>query len=293
MITREGAQPPIRRQRIITRETVLWSTAAVLAAGYLLVLGLAPEVIEDLTPTMLDPQSSQGQRAAARLASDVKALRDSVAQVQLDLSKVKTEVAGYGESQKVLAQQVATISKTDGLKADGTKADGATASQVTAQADQPPAAASAAQKPSAAAAGLEAAAPVTTTVMPKVINAESKEPVLSMETGSVDTSKTANASAIDFGPAVVKKAPKPVGVQISSGASIDSLRLSWSLLAEQHADTLKNLEARVVDKGDAANPNFNLVAGPIKSKAEAIRVCKALAARNVPCKVGEFTGETL
>jgi len=84
----------VRKARFITREMVLWSTAALFATGYLLTLGLAPEVLEDLTPaTVADPQTNEGQRAAARVAADVKALRDSVAQVQLDLAKVKTEVA--------------------------------------------------------------------------------------------------------------------------------------------------------------------------------------------------------
>lgn len=134
---------------------------------------------------------------------------------------------------------------------------------------------------------------------------------LGLETGSVPAApaaaqahaKAAKAAApktvaaaadpIDFGTPVVKPAAKPVGVQISSGASVDSLRLSWSLLSDRHADALKNLEARYVARGDEASPTYDLIAGPIKSKSEAQKVCKALAARNVPCKVGDFSGEGL
>ncbi|MGL4396404.1 MAG: SPOR domain-containing protein, partial [Hyphomicrobium sp.] len=101
------------------------------------------------------------------------------------------------------------------------------------------------------------------------------------------------ADALDFGPAVVTEAPRPVGVQLSSGASVDSLRLSWSLLAERHGDTLQNMQARYVTNGDEVNPNYDLIAGPIKSKAEAARVCKALAAKNIPCKVSAFSGDAL
>ncbi len=297
--------PTVRKSRLITRDVVLWSTAALLAAGYLLVLGLAPGILEDLTPsTVLSPQSSEGQRAAAKLAGDVKTLRDSVAQIQLDLAKVRTDVAGYGESHKVLAQEVAALSRS--ASADPAAAAAATQQASTVEAVMPPAAPAPQAQPQpqakSQAAKTVAAAPAevtttqsldpaTTTVMPKVINGSDKDQLASMETGSVNAPAT--ASAIDFGPALVKKAPKPVGVRISSGASVDSLRLSWSLLSDKHADTLKNLEARYVDKGDASNPNFDLVAGPLKSKADAVRVCKALAAKNVPCKVGDFTGEAL
>ncbi len=287
----------VRKTRFITREIVLWSTAALFAAGYLLTLGLAPDLLEDLTPASIaTPQSNDGQRAAARLAGDVKALRDSVAQVQLDLAKVKTEVSSFTESQKVLSQQVATFARQPSEPAAQiqAQAEAPAAAPVAPPKSAPPASAKTEAAPLAQPpAAIEAALPPNTSVQPKVINATEKEQMLSLETGSVDKKATANASAVDFGPAVVRKAPKPVGVQISSGASVDSLRLSWSLLADRHADTLKNLEARYQDKGDAANPAFDLVAGPLKSKADAQRVCKALAAKNVPCKISDFEGDTL
>ena len=280
----------VRKARFITREMVLWSTAALFATGYLLTLGLAPEVLEDLTPaTVADPQTNEGQRAAARVAADVKALRDSVAQVQLDLAKVKTEVAGFGDSHRVLSQEVATLVRQSAQPAAPAQA----AAPVPPPKSAPPATAKTEAAPAQQPTSVEAALPPNTSVQPKVINARDKEQMLSLDTGRVDKAATVNASAVDFGPAVVRKAQKPIGGQISSGASVDSLRLSWSLLADRHADTLKNLEARYQDKGDVANPNYDLVAGPLKSKSEAQRVCKALAAKNVPCKVGEFEGEAL
>jgi hypothetical protein len=92
----------------------------------------------------------------------------------------------------------------------------------------------------------------------------------------------------------VTPAAKPVGVQIASGASIDSLRLSWSLLSETHADKLKTLEPRYSLSVDNGAVIYNLMAGPVKSEAEAKKMCKALAAKAVPCKiVGEFGGAAL
>ncbi len=96
-----------------------------------------------------------------------------------------------------------------------------------------------------------------------------------------------------FGPAVVKPAAKPVGIQIATGPSVDSLRLSWSLLSDRHADTLGKLEARAVMGAGAEGDTFDLVAGPIRSSAEAKKVCATLEAKSVPCKVGDFKGEAL
>jgi hypothetical protein len=285
----------IRRKRFITREVVLWSTAAIFATGYLTVLGLAPEWLEDLTPSViLDPQSSQGQRAAARLAADVKALHDSVSQVQLELAKVKTEVAGNAENQKLITARLSALTGDAGQTASQGTTDAATPAAPVPEAPPAQVQIQASAEP---ASQTSTTAPANTTVQPKLINADGKAAVLSLETGSVEApnpaTASANVTAIDFGPAVVKPAPKPVGVKISSGNSVDSLRLSWSLLADRHADTLKNLEPRYKMSGDPANPNYDLVAGPIKSRAEANKVCKALAAQNVPCKVGEFAGDTL
>jgi hypothetical protein len=64
-------------------------------------------------------------------------------------------------------------------------------------------------------------------------------------------------------------------------------------LADRHSEALKNLEPRFIARGDEAAPTFDLIAGPIKSRADALKVCKALASKNVPCKVGDFLGEAL
>lgn len=100
---------------------------------------------------------------------------------------------------------------------------------------------------------------------------------------------------VTFGPAVVKPAPEPIGLRISNGPSLDALRLSWSLLADRHAAQLRNLEARYLIRapdGDG-DGSFDLVAGPVKSQAEAKKLCKALAAKNIPCQIGTFGGNQL
>lgn len=128
-------------------------------------------------------------------------------------------------------------------------------------------------------------------VPPKPIAAGSAPPAKSLETGSV---KAADAAAPFAVPVTAKAPAKPVGLQIASAPSLDALRLSWSLLSETHADSLKNLEPRYSTGVDANGLTYNLMAGPVKSAADAKKMCKALTAKAIACKVvGEFSGEAL
>ena len=305
-MTKAATAPTLRRSPLFTPYVVVWTTVGVLSLGYLTILGLAPEWLDDLRPASVisDPQSNQGQRAAARLAQDVNALRASVAQMQLDMAQVKTTVASYGERDKGVTEQLATIEQRLSGQQPATAADAAAS---TPQASAAPVAEAAPQEqPRAKSIVLAelmqdkpteiAVATPGAPVLPKVINGDQLV-AKSVETGSVGApaKPTVNvaADAISFGPAVVKPAPKPIGVKISSGQSLDGLRLNWGLLTEKHSEALKKLEPRYTSSGDPQNPTFDLVAGPIKSRAEAAKVCKSLAAQNVPCSVGAFGGEAL
>lgn len=299
---------PLRRRPIFTPYVFGWIMAGTLATGYFAILLTAPDLLEDLAPAgmqMTEPQDNQGQRASARLSSDMRALRDGMAQVQLDLSKVKTDVATHGERERVLTAQLVALEK----KLGAAEAARAIETATPREQPEPPAGAAVPSEAGAAHQPIETIAPAPATngtapqqeaagspQQPKLINADTASATAPLETGSVTTAARPAAKAgdaISFGPAVVKVAAKPFGVQISSGTSVDSLKLSWSLLADRHADALKNLQARYVESGDPAAPSFDLIAGPIKSKADAARVCKSLAAKNIPCKVGDFVGDAL
>ena len=310
-------QPPVpfRRRPLFTPYVVMWTLGGIFAASYMIVAVASPDLLEDLTPTsavIADPQSNQGQRASARLAAEINALRDSISQVQLDLAKVKTDVASHGAREKQLSAQLVALEQK--LTTAEQHAIETTAPRTPGTSPQQEAAAPRLETPPELrvdAPGLTLSPPspsepddmqsVVGPAQPKLINADaSAKPAI--ETANVKSAAKAEAKpAADpkapaqtaFTTAIIRPAPKPVGVLLSSGASVDSLRLSWSLLADRHADTLKNMEARYLTSGDAANPNFDLVAGPIKSKAEAQKVCKTLAARNIPCKIGDFAGDAL
>ena len=83
----------------------------------------------------------------------------------------------------------------------------------------------------------------------------------------------------------------PQGVLIASGPSLESVRLSWSVLNQKHGAVLGSLEPRVVPAGDGSA--FNLIAGPFASDADAQAVCASLKAQGVGCKAAVFTGAAL
>lgn len=97
--------------------------------------------------------------------------------------------------------------------------------------------------------------------------------------------------SVDGAPAA--RVAKPVGVYIGSGPSLDAVRSSWSLLSSRHADSLAGLQPRYTSSMDAEGMNYGLVAGPLKTTADAQKVCKDLAAKAVSCRIGEFGGEAL
>lgn len=96
-------------------------------------------------------------------------------------------------------------------------------------------------------------------------------------------------------PPALQPPPRPFAVLLGPGGSVESLRLSWSVLSEQHSDTLRSLQPRAARTSSQAGapPVFDLMAGPFRTAADAKRACKTLASRGVDCKVGNFGGDAL
>lgn len=122
-------------------------------------------------------------------------------------------------------------------------------------------------------------------------------PAVTAATHAVATAVAPQAAApavtpIGFGPAVVKAEPKPFAVQLASGASLDDIRYNWSILSTQHADALAKLAPRFTSTGTpAAGQTYDLIAGPVKTAADAKKICKTLATRGMDCKVALYEGE--
>lgn len=265
--------PPTAAKPRAPRATgrVLWGVAATAAVAYLSVVLFRPDLV------------APADRSAPAVA-EIEALRGEIDTLRRDMTEIRSALSETASQQRVLFDKVADLNSAAPLPAAQTdtaapamRIDGAPASGASA--------------PQTAAAKVAEA---------KVLNAKP-----GLETGSVKpvpppapatAAKPAAAAAEPppFEAPVVTPSAKPVGVQIASGSSLDSLRLSWNLLSETHADKLKSLEPRYSLSVDNGAIVYNLLAGPVKSEADAKKMCKALTAKAVPCKVvGEFGGASL
>lgn len=322
-----GLQPPVLpKARSFSPYLFGWALLAVLALAYLVLLAVKPETIArylPVAPQAGSPESNEGQRAGTDALAEIRLLRDTLAETQADVAKLKAALTERSERDGEISNRIALLEmKADpkpvaDAKAD-TKRSAAAAAQPADATAVPNAAlpsvtaigkgtktdaakqAASVVAPSAAGAVAEAASGAVPAGV-KMINAplsasqpaaQPAAPASALETGSL--AKGQGAEAIPFGPAVVKPAPKPVGIQLGSGESIDGLRLNWSLLSDRHEAALKNLQPRYVTGVNADGITYDLVAGPVKSAADAKKLCKDLAAKAVPCKVvDDFKGDAL
>ena len=286
-MSKPANEKPVRRKAALTPYAVVWSMLGALGLGYLGVAIFAPDVLGELTPAG-SRQSGGSDAAIMKISADVSGLKSSFSKLQLDVASVRADVAAQASQQQSLGMQLTALEDKIRLAPPPEAASPG------------PAASSAAEPPTQSSMVPEPAAPPPG-AMPKpakVINAAPAQlpPIVTGSVGStseVSKSTGSDADAISFGEPVVKVAPKPIGIQIATDSTIDGLRVSWSVISQNYGDKLKNLSPRYNDIGDATHPNFSLIAGPVKSKAEAKRLCKDLQAQSVSCKVGEFKGEAL
>jgi hypothetical protein len=86
-------------------------------------------------------------------------------------------------------------------------------------------------------------------------------------------------------------------VQLGTGPSVDALRLNWSMLSQRHQAMLQKLQPRYTASHDQApggtGTAYDLIAGPLPNIAEAQKLCDALRAQYVSCRVGTFGGNAL
>lgn len=274
-MTKPANDKPTRRKANSTPYAAAWFVLGAAGLGYLSVAFFAPHLLPDLS----GGRSSEhlAETTVMKMSTDVDGLKSSLTKLQLDVASVKADVAAQASQTQSLGAQLTALDDKVRLGPQPTSSTDS-ASQA---APSVPAFASGASQAEAVDSGPAPA---------KIINGS---PLVGapIVTGSVD--KPSGPQAISFGPAVVKPAPKPVGIQLATDPSIDGLRVTWGALAQTHADQLGKLTARYADLGTASNPSFGLIAGPVKSKAEAKKLCKELAAQSVSCKVSEFKGAEL
>ena len=282
-----------------------WAVLALLALAYMITLAANPSILGNWTPERSAPETNEGQRSAARFATDVSGLRQSFGEIQREMAALSSVVQAGTSRDKEMLERIGVLeerSRTQAVVEAAAPPAPKTVvqRQAEARAQKMAEKAALAAAPTPATAENAASAAEASPSRFVVLNAPAPSANL-IATGSIPAAPAqgvpappaAMQSAVAFGPGAIKAATPsgPAGVEIASGPSLDTLRLNWSMLAERHAPQLKNLEARYTSAGEGQP--YQLLAGPLSSPDEAKRVCAQLQAKRVACRVTGFGGNAL
>lgn len=262
---------PQQRSRTFTRYSLIWAGAAIVSLLYLILLVTHPALVADVLGSGNETaEMNATKKAVEETVAQVRTMRDTIDLFRNELIEIRAQVSSQTEAANDLMKRVATL-------------------EVEPVDPKKVAAAEKAKVAEAKKAAKEAAAK-------KAAAAKAKS---DLETGSVAQPA---AGAITFGPPIVTPAatqsatPGPgnlIGVQIATGPSVDSLRLSWTLLKERHGAGFQSLEPRYTTDMSGAEQTYDLVVGPVASIDEARRLCQELSVKATPCTVSRFTGDSL
>lgn len=266
---------PYARSRRFTRYSLIWAGAALVSLLYLVLLATQPTLVARYLGAGTETAESEAtRRAIGETVAEVRALRDTIDLFRNELIEIRAQVSTQTDTTRELATRIATL-----------EAEPAEPQRIATN-DPPPKAKD------------TATAKKTAKEAPTKEAAAKKAAKPGLETGSV--AQPATGGAITFGPPVVTPAATPppatasqIGVQIATGPSVDSLRLSWTLLNERHGDTFRALEPRYTTDVSGAEQSYDLIVGPVASIDEARRLCQELALKATPCAVSRFTGDAL
>lgn len=319
-----SAKPvPLRKLPILTPIVVVWSISAMLSASYLAVLAVAPEWLGDLTPAAsrtvdtaksTSPSETENRLVAevSDLRAEIKALNTRLADVRRETETVKSQVSDeVGALKAAFAGQPETPVTTE-VAVNPVATTAAGSATVPPPLRRPATAPPSPRVPAGSVSATEPTALNTTgSVVPKVINGARGQAAAptsaNVETGSVTTSARGAQPApaarqnepVTFGAPIVTRpvATQPVssslGVVISNADTVDGLRLSWSALTDRYGSELGGLQPRYMLSTDPSAGSFDLVAGPIRSQADADDLCRKMQAQKLSCRVGSFAGNAL
>ena len=86
---------------------------------------------------------------------------------------------------------------------------------------------------------------------------------------------------------------KSYGVRLTSGQSVEALRLTWDLINEMNRPILKGLTTRFIERPSGIGMPYRLIAGPVVSTGQAQTICDKLHKQNINCAVTVFQGAKL
>lgn len=267
---------PHTPSRRFTRYSLIWAGAALVSLLYLVLLATQPAFVAGLlgAAETETAEADATQKAIDATVAEVRTLRDTIDVFRNELIEIRAQVSNQSDVTRELVSRVATL-EAEPAEQKVSANDAETKAQETAAAKK---------------AAKEAAAK-------KEVAAKKAQGKREIETGSV--AQPGTGAAITFGPPVVTPAATPpassgqIGVQIATGPSVDSLRLSWTLLNERHGTTLRALEPRYTTDMSGSERSYDLIVGPVASIDEARRLCQELALKATPCTVSRFTGDAL
>jgi hypothetical protein len=276
------------RSRFIKAYLLTWGLLAAGGLGYLVTLTLQGD--PSPTPARQEvAETDPGMRPATR--AEVSAVRRNVGDLRRDLGELKDTVDRRENEEKAVHSRLTTLEERVTSLSVQAAAPPPNPKQVAIEKAQK-AAAERAQKAAERSQRIAAEKSQATATEPRpatIISAiERPEPkAVPVETGSISP-----GAPIRFGEAVVMPTRDIFGVQLAAAPSLESLRLSWSLLVERHGAELATLQPRYVAPTTAGG-SYRLVAGPLTSAAEAERICVELQTRRASCRSTDYIGEPL
>jgi len=286
----EHAAHPPRSERFIKLYLFVWGLLAAGGLTYLATLVWQPEWLSP-PPRRLqitEPEPDSALRLATRAMSEVRDVRRSVGDVQKSLGDMRETLERSVSEDKVVQTRLTAL--------EGRVSDMAGSNAVAAAPAPGKARAAERAQPSAkvAAAPKEAEPASATRVMSAVMSVPDQPEKPAPEAAaapSIETGSIAPAP-ITFGEPVVTRSGSNFAVQLGAGRSVEALKLSWSLLLDQHGDALSPLQPRVIaPRSDGGS--YRLVAGPFDSKGEAEKICAAMSLSRNKCFATVFAGEPL
>lgn len=283
---------PTRSRRFIKVYLLTWGLLAVGAVAYLALLAVPQQASAPPPPeaAAVEPAKDKDPPAAAKALAEVRSMRGSLSEIRKDVSQLQEAVGERVVNEKVVQSRLTALEER----------------VATIEPDQPPA--PAAPAPSVKApdktAGKASETRTTADILAKTkeepatpakADAPAQPPFVPIETGSIASAppKTAPKAEIVFGEAVVTPAERAdFAVQLAAGPSLQMLRQSWDKLVARHGNSLASLKPRVVSPRSEGGI-YRLVAGPMPTKAEADKVCAALAVGPKACFATEYAGQPL
>jgi hypothetical protein len=278
-------QPAPSRSLAFKAHAALWSVAGLASALYVGWMVSGPAIIE--TGTF---------KSDRRPAADGRGLETAMSQLSSDVRALHGKIATNDDNTHTLLGRVAALEEKGAFVTASASPPSPPVSLVAKTDNAPPALRASDSKPQVAAAAPRSSEITTGAILQRTVSQPGIPPTFTAPTAPTPERSVPGAVATtplqstETSPVPAKSA---LGLQLSTGPNLDSLRLNWSLLHERHRDLLGPMQTRYRKVAGKPNAPYQLIAGPVRSQADAARICKALAGSGVSCRATTYSGEAL